>query len=316
MLIIKKLWLPALNFIIFSSIIWALVRFLGINKIEKVTSDSIFTALITISIFGVGFFVKIIEDKLKRLKKENQLKRVFIWNLKTIREGLKLQTKDFANAVKILKSSNPDDVTISSYSNLDYFEINKFSSEDLFNVFVDNLSGDEDAKIITIENLRKQLRFIENSQERIFSDFEKLYNAFRRNGNDAINGMKELGDYFDKEATRLLASKVNIDDDSWFINFSEILGETHSVLRTSDVTITDFQKLEDFIIPRFLVFAKNNMEDPRTPTVTSIFNKTITSTFERKDTIKNLITVLDIYDNKYNDALKLIEDTLTIYDKK
>ena len=316
MLIIKKLWLPVLNLIIFIGIIWVFVCFWGIAKIEKVTTDSIFTALITISIFGGGLFIKTIEEKLKQLKKENQLKKVFICNLNTIRDGLKLQTKDFANAVDILKSSNPDEFMISSYAELDYFEINKISSEDLFKVFIDNLKGDQNEKIIALENLRKQLRFIESSQERIFLDFEKLYNSFRKNGNEVINSMKELGEYFDKEATRLLNSGVNVDNDSWFIKFSDILGEAHSVLRTSDNTKTDFQKLEEQIIPKFLNFAKSNMQDTRTPTVTSIFNKSITSTFERKDTIKSLINALEIYNTKYKDALKLIEDTLKIYDKK
>ncbi len=296
--------------------LWILIYFWGISKIESVNSDSIFTALITIFIFGSGFFIKTIENKLKQLKKENQLKRVFICNLNTIVDGLKLQIDDFSKAIEILTSSRPDDVKISTYAELGYFEINKISSEDLFIIFIDNLKGNENDKIITLENLRKQLRFIENSQEYIFSDFEKLYNSFRKNGNDAIDGMKELGEYFDKETTRLLNSKVDVYNDSWLIQFSKILGDAYSVLRTSDVTITDFNKLEEQIIPKFMNFAKNNMEDPRTPTVTSIFNKIITSTFERKDTIKSLIEFLEIYNKKYKDTLKLIDETLAVYDKK
>lgn len=315
MLIIKKLWLPVFNFLIFIALLWILICFWGINKIENVNDDSIFTAFITFFIFGIGFFVKTLEDRLKQLKKENQLKRVFICNLITIIDGLKLQIDDFEKTMKKLKSANPDDVIISFYAELDYFEINKISSEDLFKVFIDNRRGDEREKIKRLENLRKQLRFIENSQGYIFNAIEKLYNSFRKNGNEAIDGMKELGEYFDKEATRLLNSKVDVDRDSWFIQFSEILGEAHSVLRTSDVTVTDFTKLEEKIIPKFMTFAKNNMEDPRTPPVASIFNKTITSTFERKDTIKNLINMLELYNNKYKDALALIQSTLLIYDK-
>jgi hypothetical protein len=315
MLILKKLWLPVFNFLIFIALLWILICVWGISKIDNVNADSIFTAFITFFIFGIGFFVKTLEERLKQLKKENQLKRVFICNLITIIDGLKLQIADFKKAIEKLKSSNPDDVIISSYAELDYFEINKISSEDLFKVFIDNLKGDESGKIKRLENLRKQLRFIENSQKYIFNDFEKLYNSFRKNGNQAIDGMKELGEYFDKEATRLLTSKVDVDNDAWFIQFSEILGEAHSVLRTSDVTVTDFTKLEVHIIPKFITFAKNNMEDPRTPTVTSIFNKTITSVFERKDTIRSLFNMLELYNNKYKDALTLIESTLLIYDK-
>ena len=119
MLIIKKIWLPVLNFILFLIMLWLLISFWGISKIENVNSDSIFTALITFFIFGSGFFVKTLEDKLKQLKKENQLKRVFICNLNTIIEGLQLQINDFSKAIEILKSSTPDDVIISSYAELD-----------------------------------------------------------------------------------------------------------------------------------------------------------------------------------------------------
>ena len=58
----------------------------------------------------------------------------------------------------------------------------------------------------------------------------------------------------------------------------------------------------------------NNIKDPRTPTITSIFNKIIASAFERKDSIKSLIQLLEYYNAKYKDALKLIVSTLVIYD--
>ena len=255
-MVIKNLWIPIANFIVFIIILRLLICFWGINKIENINGEAIFAALVTIFVFGSGLFAKTIEDKLKQLKKDNQLKRVFNSNLRTIAEGLKLQIDDYSKAIRTLKSSSPDNVMVSSFAELGYFEINNIDSKDLYRVFIDNLKGDENGKINTLENLRKQLRFIENSEKNIFSNFEKLYDSFHNSSNKVIDGMKELGEYFDKEATRLSNSGGDINDDNWFVIFSVILDSAHSVFRTSDDTSTDYKKLEETIIPEFQRFVR------------------------------------------------------------
>ncbi len=168
-------------------------------------------------------------------------------------------------------------------------------------------------ELYTLENLRKQIRFIENSKSIILSDFENLYNSFRESENIVIDGMKELGEFHDSEATRLVYRKIDINNDTWFIGFSNLMGEAHLSLRTKDDSVTDFYKLEIKIVPTFIEFFKNNIKDPRTPIVASIFNKTITSIFQRKETIKNLIKIVNFYVSKYQEARQLIILTIGFY---
>ncbi len=312
----KRFFVIVINSIAFLLFLLGLIYFVGINKIENVKVETIFTAIVTIFVFGVGLFVKIIEDKLRQRKKDIQLRKIFVINLRTINDGLKLQIENCKNVIKTLKSSDSENVMFSSYTELDYFEINNLTSEDLYRIFIDYFKGEENKKIDTLENLRKQLRFIENSKQNFINGFENLYKSERIYADEVIKAMKELGEYFNNEATTLLNSKSEPEKDKWFMHFSTVLFKSQPMLKTSDESFTDFERLEKDIIPLIFEFEQEHMKDKRTPIVTSIFNKAITAIFQRKDTLNNLIDLVKFYKKKYEEAQKVIGSTIDIYNKK
>ncbi|MFZ0455495.1 MAG: hypothetical protein WAM24_17250, partial [Ignavibacteriaceae bacterium] len=99
----KRFFVIVINSIAFLLFLLGLIYFVGINKIENVKVETIFTAIVTIFVFGVGLFVKIIEDKLRQRKKDIQLRKIFVINLRTINDGLKLQIENCKNVIKTLK---------------------------------------------------------------------------------------------------------------------------------------------------------------------------------------------------------------------
>ncbi|MGE5436286.1 MAG: hypothetical protein ACM3O3_03590 [Syntrophothermus sp.] len=283
--------------------------------IAKVNAEAKFSCIITIFVFGLGLLVQSFGQKIKQFNKDKQLKRVIMHNLQTNVKGLDLQLNNFSSVLMALKSPRPDGALLYSYAELDYFEINNFNSEDLYRIFIDYSKGNEKDNIDNLENLRKQIRFIESSKNDFLGIYEKLFTSIRDDGNSALDGIRELGRFHDYEATRLENQEKDINEDIWFINFSNLLGQAYLVLRTNDESITDFNQLEEQIIPSFTEFFKNNIKDLRTPIVDSFFNKTITYTFQRKDTIKNLINLVDFYSQKYQEAKDFIESALIKYGK-
>ena len=301
-MIVKRYLSIIFNFIFFVLILLGIIYIIGINKIEQINGETFFTAIVTIFVFGVGLFAKIIEDKIQQNKKDIQLKKIFIVNLKTISYGLRIQIGNCKEVIKTLESTNPENIMFSSYTELDYFEINNLASEDLYRIFIDNIKGNENKNISTLEDLRKQLRFIENSKDNFIKSFENLYKLFIGYADETIKGMKKLGAFFDKEATILLSNNIDIEEDKWFFNFSKVLYLVQPTLKTSDNSFTDYEKLEREIIPEFLKFEQSQMKDLRTPIVTSIFNEIITPIFQRKDALKSLVNLLKFYRDKYSVA--------------
>jgi len=146
-MVIKQFSLIVLYFILFIFLLWAITCFWGIDKVDNVDGSARFAAIIAIFVFGFGLFIKTIEDKIKQIKKDKQLKRVIIHNLQSIANGLKLQIDNFQTVIKTLKSAQPNNALIYSFAELDYFEINNFDSEDLYRIFIDNFKGEENEKI-------------------------------------------------------------------------------------------------------------------------------------------------------------------------
>jgi len=314
-MILKRFRSTIIYLILFIIIIWFLVCYFRIYTIADSDREAIISAIVAIFVFGAGLLAQIVGDKIKQMQKDKQLKRIVIENLKTILDGLKLQNDNYKQIIDTLKSPSPENVMLSSYAELDYFETNQISSEDLNRVLIDFLKGDENIKIKTLGNLKKELRFIENSGDVIISGFEKLYTSIREYSDNVITGIVEIGAFFDKEATRLLHNEVNIEADRWFIDFSDLWGIAKSSLKISDDTFTNYEKLELEIIPKFFDFAKDNMEDPRTPMITAAFTKANSSIYQRKGTIKNLVKYVEFYLAKYEEAKTTVEKALELYNK-
>lgn len=311
-----KRFLPIIIYsILFYLILWLLIINLGIDSIQSSDRGAIISAIVAIFVFGSGLLAQMIGNKIKQFQKDRQLKRVSITNLKTISEGLKLQLNNFSKIIETLKSPSPESILLSSYAELEYFEINKISSEDLYRIFIDYQKGDEKEKINTLESLRKELRFIEYSRELILIGFEKLYNSFQEYSNTVIDGVVALGEFFDKEATNLLHNQIKLDTDKWFVYFTNLWREARSALKTSDDTFTNYEKLELEIIPRFFDFARDFMSDPRTPVVTAAFSKANTAIYQRRDVLNKLINLVEFYSEKYNSSKRIIDKSLSKYDK-
>ena len=315
MLFLKRFYPIFIFFILFLILLWCIVYFLNSGSI-KLNEEAKFSVIITIFIFGSGLFAQALGEKIKQYNKDKQLKRVIIHNLHTISEGLQFQIKNFNSIIKGLESTQSDKALLFSYAELDYFEINNVRSEDLYRVFIDFQKGKEEDKIDNLENLRKQIRFIESSRNDFIIAYEKLFNEIRNIGNKVIDTMKELGEFHDQEATKLENKEVDINNDQWFLDFSNLYGEAILALRTNNNSYTDFNKIETSIIPSFSEFFQDNIKDLRTPKVASIFNKAITFTFQRKDTIGSLVKSINFYSKKYQEAKKLIESTINIYEDK
>ena len=311
----KRFWSYLFSIVLFLLIMLFLVDFFGINNYTNSDRSALISAIVAVFVFGAGLISQMVGNKIKQMQKDKQLKRVFLENLKTILEGLKLQIDNYKEIINTLKSPSPENVMLSSFAELDYFEINNIPAADLFRIFIDFQKGKEKDKIKTLENLRKQLRFIENSRNMINTGFEKLYDSVHNHSEKALDGIVELGQFFDKEATRLFHTKADIESDHWFKSFAELWGETKSLLKISDDTFTDYEKLEKETLPKYIEFARDNMEDPRTPIISTAFSKANSATYQRKDTIRNLIKFVEYHLVKYNEAKSLIEKTILVYEK-
>lgn len=312
---LKRLLSSIIFLILFIILIVFLFWFFGINNIENSDRQALISAIVTIFVFGAGLIVRMIGNKIKQLQKDKQLKRIFIQNLKTILKGLKFQIDNYTQVIEILKSPTPEDAMISSYAELEYFEINRIGSEDLFRIFIDYQKGNKEHKIDILENLRKELRFIEYSKDIIITDFKNLYSSIREYSDTVITGIIELGMFFDKEATRLLHNNVEMETDGWFVSFTNLWSEIRSASKISEDTYMNYEKLEMEIIPKFFDFARDNIKEPRTPIVTAAFSKANSAIFQRKGTIKNLINFMKFYTTKYEETKDIIEKSLDEYEK-
>jgi hypothetical protein len=311
----KNVLSTIIYFVLFIAVLFIIFCLFGPIKIQNTDRSAIFTAIVTIFVFGAGLFAKSIGENIEKINKDTQLKRVFISNLKIILEGLKLQINNYTNAIKILKLSSTENIMISSYAELDYFEINKITSEDLYRIFIDNIRGDENAKINNLENLRKQLRYLESSRKNYNDNFEKIFVSIRKESNQVIDAFSELGEYFDREATRLSNIPDELKNDNWFHEFAQLYENAFAFIKISNETYTNFEELEVKIIPQYMNFVKSHIEDKRTPDVTQIFGKITKSIFQRKDTINNLIEFVSFRIQKYGEAQKIIESAITTYEK-
>jgi hypothetical protein len=317
-IVIKRFISTIIYVVLLVLLIKTLIYFSGEFKIKDSDRQAIFAATVAIGVFLAGLFANSISNKLKQMQKDKLLKKVFVVNLKTIIKGLMLQIDDFKSAIIALKSTSPDNAKISSYAELDYFEVNKIPSEDLYRIFIVYLPQwkSEDKKIICLENLRTHLRFIEISRELIYKSYQSLYDSFHESSNLVISGMAELSEFYNKEATNLFIENRKLEEDTWFFEFFQLYEEALGAYKTTVEDRTDFEKLETIILPKFATFSRSHIEDRRTPTISSIYMKIMAHTVLRKEMIINMISLLEFYLTRYQESLKIVESSIIVYSNK
>jgi len=195
----------------------------GSDKFLGISIDTIFTALITIGIFILGFWLNKKNDERKEYDLLIEVRSYFLQLLDILIESTKKQLEAFGDFINELKEEKENDYVIQSYSGFTTYDIDQIPNEKLFKIFVYYKldSGKQDAIKLFKEMITKigLIRNISGSWQKQFQDFLESWKRV----DEEYNRNARLVEDFINKTVHLAHKAGDISNDDFLKRFDTIV---------------------------------------------------------------------------------------------
>lgn len=149
--------------------------------IESVSSDTIFTVIITVSIFIIGQIFLIIYDRYKDKNALSNLSKFFLISVKGIIDPLTTEIADIKDIVTQLEEKRQRSYFLQDTTELNFDFYNKINNSELFNSFTKYLKKKEEVSvIISYTNLIKSIVSFRNYKNEKLKNFDSIINLLNK----------------------------------------------------------------------------------------------------------------------------------------
>jgi len=149
--------------------------------IDSVSSDTIFTVVITVSIFIIGQIFLIIYDRYKDKNALSNLSKFFLISVKGIINPLTTEIADIKDIVKQLEEKRQRSYFLQDTTELNFDFYNKINNSELFNSFTKYLKKKEEVSvIISYTNLIKSIVSFRNYKNEKLKNFDSIINLLNK----------------------------------------------------------------------------------------------------------------------------------------
>ena len=215
------------------------------DKILGISVDTIFTTFITIFIFIIGYVInKCIENK-KEKARLNKLRDYYIYLVKTYLSPIDDFIRSLSELIESISSTEHTNIHFTGGKDLYFDKIINISHQDLYTIFVQNISNSEDVKYEHFNNFVNSFEYLKvvtkNTKDEFFKYHDNL-NRFIKQWDVNIN---QLGRYFETMMHHIRANNIDPTTDQLF----------HQM----DLLISRWIKIENF---RNLDIAMENYLNP------------------------------------------------------
>ena len=215
------------------------------DKILGISVDTIFTTFITIFIFIIGYVInKYVENK-KEKNRLNKLRDYYIYLVKQYLKPIENFIKSLDELIESISSTQYINIHFTGGKDLYFDKILNISHQDLYIIFVQNISKPEEEKYMHFNNFVNSFEYLKvvtkNTKEEFYKYHDNL-NRFIKHWDENIN---QLGRYFESMMQQIKANNIDPITDNFF----------HQM----DILRSRWVKLENF---RNINIAMNNYLNP------------------------------------------------------
>lgn len=273
------------------------------QTIYGISLDTIFTTLITIFIFVLGFLINKHFENKKERKNQSDIKSFFILYIESLLEPFGHFINSLNDLSRIVSDLNNRKIKFSETAKLNVDE-NIVSHLDLFKSFIFNEKIDKDLRIFHLKNILNALITIKKVKENVKDVFYKFNEDLRRYENKLTKSMNSILRKYDMFLSQGLRMN-NLEDDVFLKGVKDIISRWHKSENHDFIDITK----QNMINP-LKEYCRKNIHDERSLLLVPL-------AIDFNDAYSNIKVLREIYSDVFseisgdlNSEKKLIEEAL------
>lgn len=175
----------------------------------SVSNDVVFTTVVTISVFGLGYVGNRLYERHKRKMDLRSLKEYFIALIDLLNEPITRQADSFITFSRRLKQKHESSYSISKIAAFNLENIKEISHFDLYELFLKGQQNDVKKKTEFFQKIQVSLRVLEAIGSTYENDFTAFMNKALAFQERWRSGMTAIRDAHDEYMTELAVADFN-----------------------------------------------------------------------------------------------------------
>ena len=275
-----------------------------------ISSDTIFTTIITILIFFLGFGIKWIYEYFNERSRLKNLMNYYFSQLEYLMKQIEKQSSSFIKLSDDIISKEQKNFSYGIISDPSIKNILNISQVDLFKIFVNNNIKDKN-KFTKYKNLMNSITFIEDLRLRTKSNFDNFFSDYRRYQKDFKRSTNSILRLFDSIRSFNEHHNIKVTDDKLLQKMDKVIYEWSIKDKSPNIYIT-----KEFLLDPLKEIGKEMIDDPRSNVLLQIVIEGIDS-FIDFDGIKKLYSgIFKEESEKLNEKKKQLVDSIEYFKAK
>lgn len=265
---------------------------------DNIKSDTIFTVLVTISIFIIGQIVLIFYDRYKDKKSLSNLKKFFLISVKDILNPLAKELGDIKDIITQIEEKKQKSYFLQDATELNFDFYNKTDNSTLFNAFTKYIKKSEENNTINAyTNLIKSITSFRNFKNDKLNNYNIFINTLNKYNDVFKENFKTMMYNFDDIQSKLITSN-NTNQDEFVKRVFDIIRLANDLAGEMYYQV---EKVIDPIISTFKAFGNS-------PYAKFIIRNALTC----KSAFTNICFWKDVNIKKYKRQVELLEKLNTV----
>ena len=227
-----------------------------------VSSDVIFTTIITISIFILGIVIKEITAYIKELFRKKYLRNYFIRSCEFLRKPIMTQIGVFKEYSTNFSSEAKIEFVYKDTTDLELRNFDNVSNQDLYRIFYLRKRKKSDERTKMFNDIINSLNFIRQQRINSLKNFDQFYSGYREYETQWQNNGDAILRYFDTFVSQNKTLEIKPSEDPFIKEYDSIVHnwqknvDDKNIFRTHDNLISPLRDI-----------CKKYIGDPRANTV-------------------------------------------------
>ncbi|MBI1934001.1 MAG: hypothetical protein HYS24_15830 [Ignavibacteriales bacterium] len=233
------------------------------NSLWGISYDTIFTTLITIFIFLLGFWINKIFEARKEKKRLKDIKDYFFSLCSFLEKPVKIQIDVFKGYKNNFLSEEQINFMFKDTIDLDVKNLKSISNEDLYKSLYLSKKNTVEEKTTKFNDISNSINYIEKQKVNTSLNFSRLYEDFKKYENQWTENLDKILRAYDN--FRAINKQYDILNDPFLVDIDRVLVKWSKLENSSNIYVT----FRELVTPLRLI-CKKFFEDPRSLSLLNI----------------------------------------------
>lgn len=195
---------------------------LGNSSADIISNDTIFTVIVTVSIFIFGYIVNRVIEKNKERNRLKQLYYYYVHLIQLLKAPIEKQAEALVKFALQLKIKEDSHIFVNTYSAFSLNLVTEISNEDLYQIFMNQKKGILEQRTDIYKKLNSNTIYLNRIERLIKQEFQSFVEKFESYNEKYKSHLQKTSEAFDRMLVSNSINDIRNEDDRFLMDLDQL----------------------------------------------------------------------------------------------